>query len=437
MSAATTVLSMLLLLVLLLAAAHALLKLSSGPAVCMLQPKRLSSYSRYIVSFEILCQTRGAERAVVQRGVALRQERRESMHARKRAARSCSLEPLSHPGILQHVLDYVGPGCFLFAALVAKAWWYSYARVPGCQLVGIDSFGNIANVQIVPQTTLSSAAFASPTCVKLASDCLLRLDTGTPNLHRIAGRYADTATLRTVQSLGLKLTEDLARGAAVSGELQKLVFLAEQHCPFPADITMYAARCGVVEVLVYLQQQGCALTTRTASCAGKYSILTTSCSICYGYNTAVGSRSTSSQLPSKQQYNLPIARIFALYSHYSTHVLHSYPIYCGAAKAGHLNVLQYLRSQKCPIDVRSADAAASKAHMHVLRWLRDCAYPWSDESVSFQAAASGSLQLMQWLKEQGCVFSASTMAGAAAKGHTAVCQFLYAAGMCTTANPNG
>jgi hypothetical protein len=48
--------------------------------------------------------------------------------------------------------------------------------------------------------------------------------------------------------------------------------------------------------------------------------------------------------------------------------------------------------------------------------------------VGFQAAISGSLALMQWLKEQGCVFSASTMAGAAAKGHTAVCQFLYAAG---------
>jgi hypothetical protein len=191
------------------------------------------------------------------------------MHSRKRAARSCSIDPLGHPGILQHVLDYVGPGCFLFAALVAKAWWYSYARVPGCQLVGIDSLGNIANVVCSPQTTLSSVVFASPTCVKLAHDCGLQLSTGTSNLQRIAGRYADTATLRTAHALGLSLiSEDLARGAAVSGELQKLVFLAEQHCPFPADITMYAARSGVVEALVYLQQQGCPLTTRTSSCAG-------------------------------------------------------------------------------------------------------------------------------------------------------------------------
>jgi hypothetical protein len=43
-----------------------------------------------------------------------------------------------------------------------------------------------------------------------------------------------------------------------------------------------------------------------------------------------------------------------------------------AASAGHLHILQWLRSQHppCPWDARSIIAAASAGHLHIFHWLR-------------------------------------------------------------------
>jgi hypothetical protein len=49
-----------------------------------------------------------------------------------------STNPLAERGILQHVLGYVGPGHWLFAALVSNAWHQAYQQVPECYLIGIS-----------------------------------------------------------------------------------------------------------------------------------------------------------------------------------------------------------------------------------------------------------------------------------------------------------
>lgn len=47
------------------------------------------------------------------------------------------------------------------------------------------------------------------------------------------------------------------------------------------------------------------------------------------------------------------------------------------ARGGHLEVLQWLRSEECPYDEGACRAAARSGHLEVLQWLRsDDECPW-------------------------------------------------------------
>jgi Ankyrin repeats (3 copies) len=52
--------------------------------------------------------------------------------------------------------------------------------------------------------------------------------------------------------------------------------------------------------------------------------------------------------------------------------------------------------------------------------------PWKEDEICWEAADFGSVDMLLYLKQQGCDFDEFTMAFAAAEGHLAVCQFLLA-----------
>jgi hypothetical protein len=99
-----------------------------------------------------------------------------------------------------------------------------------------------------------------------------------------------------------------------------------------------------------------------------------------------------------------------------------------AAEAGHLSMLQYLRSLEppCPWNVGTCSIAAWNGHLHVLQWARaqpePC--PWDEETCSY-AAANGHLHVLQWARSQPepCPWDEDTCAGAAANGHLHVLQW--------------
>jgi hypothetical protein len=47
-----------------------------------------------------------------------------------------SAHPLCEGATLQHVLGYLGPGHYLFVALVSRAWAHSYSHVPAHPTLG-------------------------------------------------------------------------------------------------------------------------------------------------------------------------------------------------------------------------------------------------------------------------------------------------------------
>jgi hypothetical protein len=99
-----------------------------------------------------------------------------------------------------------------------------------------------------------------------------------------------------------------------------------------------------------------------------------------------------------------------------------------AAENGHLHVLQWARSQPepCPWDESTCSFAAEKGHLHVVQWARSQAEPcpW-DKATCWCAAENGHLHVLQWARSQPepCPWDERTCAYAARNGHLDVLQW--------------
>ncbi|UPR00456.1 hypothetical protein HOP50_05g37710 [Chloropicon primus] len=100
----------------------------------------------------------------------------------------------------------------------------------------------------------------------------------------------------------------------------------------------------------------------------------------------------------------------------------------GAAMGGHLDVLQWLQSQDPPCDWNewTCAGAAQFGHLHILQWARsqDPPCPWNEYTCSY-AAQFGHLDVLQWLRSQDppCPWNSETCYKAAEGGHLEVLQW--------------
>ena len=74
---------------------------------------------------------------------------------------------------------------------------------------------------------------------------------------------------------------------------------------------------------------------------------------------------------------------------------------------GYLDVLKTYWSDvpedKIPLlmDAQTSEWAAMRGHLEVLKWLRSEGCPW-DEGACLCAAAGGHLEVLKWLRSEGC-----------------------------------
>jgi hypothetical protein len=157
--------------------------------------------------------------------------------------------------------------------------------------------------------TLYSAVFASISCLRLANECGLELvGIRSYKLRAAAGRWASIETLQAAHALGLPWSYRLLCGVALSGDVAKLQYLhIQQKCQILPNICQQAARSGSVDTVKYLVE-----------------------------------------LHGRAAYDVNTLR--------------------AAAEAGHVNVVQYLRSQNCQWDLTVSEAAAEAGHRDVLLW---------------------------------------------------------------------
>jgi Ankyrin repeats (3 copies) len=332
-------------------------------------------------------------------------------------------------GILQVVLDFVGPGHCLNVATVCKAWQASYKRVASVKVAVITKDGRSISIDCTSAMTFLSLAFTSPDSIRRAYNCGLRLSV---EACAIAGRYADISTLAAAHELGLPWSASLLNSAALSQRFDVLKWLhIDAECPLPQDICSSAAAGGSVDMLQWLIAAGCdfdAATSYHAALAGHMHVLQflrgQGCPFDKDCVDAAAERGDLAMVQWLLQQGCPwrksevvhiaaesgsIALMEWLLDEHRVGM--TVDLMASAAEAGQLAMCQYLREQGCPWGRRVTTSAASGGQLHVLRWLHEAGCPWRVATVMYWAVCSGSdgVEIFEYLLQQGMLPDAEVL----------------------------
>jgi hypothetical protein len=213
--------------------------------------------------------------------------------------------------------------------------------VQSIEIVLAKAHGSKNSTQVTSSETSGSAVFASVSSLQFALECGLQLSALSDKMQFAAGRFAGLETLKSAHALGLSWSAKLLHGVARSGNVLKLQYLyTQQKCRLPTYICQQGARSGNLDMIKWLG--------KTLGCTA----------------FEVGTL-------------------------------------CAAASIGHLEMVQYLRSQSCRRTESVSESAAEAGHRDVLTWLQENGFEWT-ESVSKSAASTGNLGLLKWLIDNGC-----------------------------------
>jgi hypothetical protein len=96
-----------------------------------------------------------------------------------------------------------------------------------------------------------------------------------------------------------------------------------------------------------------------------------------------------------------------------------------AARRGRLRVLRWLRERGAEWNAQVTQLAAGSGHLELLQWARTHGAPWAAESVMYSAAASSDYQMLAWAAGvAGLPLTAAACAGAACFGALPMLQWL-------------
>jgi len=93
-----------------------------------------------------------------------------------------------------------------------------------------------------------------------------------------------------------------------------------------------------------------------------------------------------------------------------------------SAKHGSLEVLKWVRVNGCPWDSQTCSNAARNGHLEILQWLRTNGCPWDRWTCAY-AAWNGHLEILQWARANGCPWDKRTCSHAAQNGHLKILQW--------------
>ena len=88
----------------------------------------------------------------------------------------------------------------------------------------------------------------------------------------------------------------------------------------------------------------------------------------------------------------------------------------GQPIGGHLEVVKWLRANGCPWDAYTCTFAAEGGHLEVLKWARANGCEWHKVTCS-SAAAGGHLDVLKWARDNGCPWDENTCSLSAWRGH--------------------
>jgi len=98
-----------------------------------------------------------------------------------------------------------------------------------------------------------------------------------------------------------------------------------------------------------------------------------------------------------------------------------------AADRGHLEVVKFLRSQGCSWDTYTCAWAAGGGQLDIVKFLRSQGCPW-DAYTCTTAARKARLEVLKWARSEGCPWDANTCTYAAIGGHLEILKWARSQG---------
>jgi hypothetical protein len=293
------------------------------------------------------------------------------------AAQTDGSRVLESASILQQVLLFVGPGYYLFAGIVNKAFHECYASVP-------DRVGYLDDAPhtVTSGVTTMKAVCRSASCVQEACNAGLQLSVHNKALYNMIGSWASIPALERAFQCGLQHTSAVCSGAAAAGHLAKLQWLhLEQGSPLDNEITEIAATYGDLDMLMWARSRGCGWQEE---CIADWAAHSRNLDMLNWLSGQKGIYFTSETM-------------------------------CCAADNGDLAMCQFLRAVACEWNDQVTDAAACSGNLELLQWLYSNDCPLSDD-FAHSAAGFSTVEILTWLHEIGLEFDARCMQCAAKAG---------------------
>lgn len=178
--------------------------------------------------------------------------------------------------------------------------------------------------------------------------------------------------------------------AAEGGHLRAVEFLIEQGCPLDRRACSAGAGSGDPEVIASLRKAGCPWDAETCAKAAEGGHLALLRRLVTEWKCPMDERAME-----------------------------------GAAFAGRMDIIEFLRSSGCDWDERAIAMASHGGHAEIVELLRSGGCPWDERACKFAISSSGNLAILQSLIDRGCpCHPDSCLAVAAWRGHIAVARYL-------------
>jgi hypothetical protein len=266
--------------------------------------------------------------------------------------------------------DYKYKQCWCFVAEVSSLRRQLYIKVSH---VEVQAVCFLTKITCIPQMTLYSAVFGSPSRVRLAH--ARGLSCTAAAYGQAAGMHADTITLATAHELGMAYTLITMEWAARCNTLTVVQFLHDQGCAWGPSIFNAAAARGDTALCAYLHAEECPWSVEACQKAALKGHVDT--------------------LRWLHEHVRP-----ATWNLYCGMQLHMY-----AAQGGSVDVLEYLQQQGVEFTAKMLThmlkVAGVNNKLAAAQWLRHAGAEWPNE-LKYFSRRYWSPELVEWARAEGC-----------------------------------
>lgn len=238
------------------------------------------------------------------------------------------------------------------------------------------------------------------------------------------------------RDIGCRFGAEVCTAAAAHGHFDLLIWLHENGCALNDDVSAAAASFGSLVMLEWIRGKGAGWLSSTPlaaaraghlhildyckanACPFKLPVLCSEAALNGHQHVLQWAVENSQPMENALQHAENAEQMNDAELMQDAHLYFPFPwdseSTAKAAEGGHMDLLLWLKAQGCPLSVRVCELASKSNQLHILEWATslDPPVPFSEKCCSW-SAFWGHLRVLQWLREHGCPWDSDTCAWAA------------------------